>query len=469
MSFLSELFHGHLDWGNLSPPNLFKDTASSFANQPEWAKIAEIALPAVALGGVGLGALADVGVAGAAGGAAAEGGLAAADIGAGLADPTAEAIALDAAGTPAGVAAGAGAPLAGLSPSTYFGAAPVADAGGALPATSELAVGPANPFIAGGDQLPFVGPSGLTQTGAGGLPSLEGGTPGTVASADWSTAVSQPLIGGAGGAGAGGGATTGGDFAAVASAVDTAPPGLTTGITDPFNAVATATGPAPPGLTTGGATPSVLGQIGSTLKSAAPWLGAAGLGYNLFQGYQSQQALKQLQQQELDYQNKIAQAGQGALNAAQPLLATGQALELGGDIPPALQARFDQYRNAQRAQIIQGYGARGQNTDPLQNSALQQDLGAVDQNLLAMKQQLGDDMIKTANTMLSQGVSATQIAARLPMIMQQLDIQLQQLTSNSIANFAAAMSGGTMKVAGVGSGQNINLNLGGGALSPTAA
>ena len=127
MSFLTDLFKGN--WSNLgediAPQNIFKDFGSSFANQPTWAKALEIALPAVALGGVGLGALADVPLAA---GAGAEGGLAAADIGAGLADPTAEAIALDAAGTPAGAAAGTGVPLAGLSPSTYFGAAPLADA-----------------------------------------------------------------------------------------------------------------------------------------------------------------------------------------------------------------------------------------------------------------------------------------------------------------------------------------------------
>jgi hypothetical protein len=56
------------------------------------------------------------------------------------------------------------------------------------------------------------------------------------------------------------------------------------------------------------------------------------------------------------------------------------------------------------------------------------------------------------------GASATQIAAELPMMMQRLDIALQQQSGNAIANFAAAMSGGTMKVSGQGSGINLNLN-----------
>jgi hypothetical protein len=185
------------------------------------------------------------------------------------------------------------------------------------------------------------------------------------------------------------------------------------------------------------------------------------MGYNLFQGYQSQQALKALQAQETAYQNQIAGAGQQAITAAQPLIATGQSLMMGGPLPPPVQAMFDQYRNAQRASIIQGYAARNQNTNPQLNSALDQDLQAVDRNLLAMQEQVGTNMINTANTMLSQGVSATQIASRIPMMMQELSIQLQQLSGNAIANFASAMSGGTMKVAGAGTGQNINLNLGG--------
>ena len=453
MSFLSDLFHGN--FGNLgediAPSNIFKDFGSSFANQPTWAKALEIALPAVALGGVGLGAIADVGAAG----AATEGGLAAADIGAGtaaFADPTAEAIA-------AAGGAGGGVPLAGLSPSTYFGAAPLADTGAAIPGAAELTSGAANPFIAGTEAVPF-----YNDPAAGGLPGISMST-GTGPTAGWADAYAGmgSVPGAAGGAGGGGGATTGGDFAAVASAVDTAPPGLTTGITDPAQAIGGLVDRPPPGLTTGGAAGGggiggAISSIGSTLKSAAPWLGAAGLGYNLFQGYQSQQALKQLQQQETDYQNRIAQAGQAELQAAGQMLSTGNALIMGGPLPSSVKALFDQYSNSAKAQIIQGYGARNQPTDPLQNSALQQDLSAVDRNVLALQEQVGTQMVNIANQMVASGASATNIAAELPLMMQRLSIQLEQLTGNSIANFAAAMSGGTMRVAGQGTGINLNLN-----------
>jgi hypothetical protein len=140
------------------------------------------------------------------------------------------------------------------------------------------------------------------------------------------------------------------------------------------------------------------------------------------------------------------------------MLSTGNALIMGGPLPTSVKAMFDQYSSAAKAQIIQGYGARNQSTDPLQNSALQQDLSAVDRNVLALQEQVGTQMVDTANKMVASGASATNIAAELPLMMQRLNIQLEQMVGSSIANFAAAMSGGTMKVAGQGTG-GINLNL----------
>jgi hypothetical protein len=186
------------------------------------------------------------------------------------------------------------------------------------------------------------------------------------------------------------------------------------------------------------------------------------MGYNLFQGYQSQQALKALQQQETDYQNRIAAAGTTALNAAQPMIATGEALMTGGPVPAPMQAILDNYKNSQRARIIQGYAARDPTNpsaaDPTQNSALAQELNAVDNQTLALQESIGNQILTTANQMLSTGASATNIAAELPLMMQRLNIALQQESGNAIANFAAAMSGGTMKVSGQGTG-GINLNL----------
>jgi hypothetical protein len=137
----------------------------------------------------------------------------------------------------------------------------------------------------------------------------------------------------------------------------------------------------------------------------------------------------------------------------------GQALMTGtGPVPGPMQAILDQYRNMLRARVMQAYGGQNLSTDPTKNTSLMQDLNAVDSQVLTMREQLGQQIITTANSMLSTGAGAAQIAAELPMMMTKLDMQLQALMGNSIANFAAAMSGGTTRVAGVGSGINLNLN-----------
>jgi hypothetical protein len=188
-----------------------------------------------------------------------------------------------------------------------------------------------------------------------------------------------------------------------------------------------------------------------------------GLGYNLWSGYQAQQRLNELQQQEAGYASNVAATAQAEQRAATPMLQLGEAMMTGGSFSGPVQAMLKRYGDQQRAAIIQGYAARnpGNNAaaNPEMNSALQQDLANVDTNVLIMQEQIGSQFVNTANTLLAQGVSATEIAARLPMMMQELSIQLGQLTSNSMANFAAAMSGGTMRVAGQGTG-GVNLNIG---------
>src|SRR5215469_14841636 len=461
MSFLSELFHGNVDWGNLAPQNLFKDTVSSFENQPEWAKIAEIALPAVALGGVGLGALADVGGVAAAGGlGAAEGAAAGAPL-----DILAGGAAAGTAGETAG-AIGAGG-LSALTPAdvnfldpTLFGEA---SAPGAVP-----------PMV-GDAAVPFTDPISMgaqVQVGAPG-----GFAGGGVSPADWASAASQSLIPGGGGGGGGG------DFAAIQSAVDPGVSGLTGGTAQaPDLGYAVYSGGNPIGVQ--GAAPfapteapapqgfvenltssfnAFPGQLGKALGNPLTDLGIAGLGAGIYSGYQSQQQLKALQQQEADYQNRIASAGQASLRAAGPMMAAGQALTLGtGPVPAPMQAILDNFRNAERARVLQSYSGQGVPADPTKNTALAQDLNAVDNQMLALREKLGEQILTTANTMLASGASATEIAARLPIMMQELDMKLQQMTGNAIANFAAAMSGGTMRVAGQGTGQNLNINFTGG-------
>lgn len=214
--------------------------------------------------------------------------------------------------------------------------------------------------------------------------------------------------------------------------------------------------------------PSTLGAAtGKALTSPASLLGAGGLAYNLYQGYQQKQQLNALNQQEAQNAATIAQNASTAQQAAGPALSQGQLLTqylTSGTLPQALQSQVDQQVAATKAQIIQGYGARGMSTNPQQNSALAQDLANVDAqkettmgSLQENLAQAGQQMITTATNLLNSGTSATNIAANIPIMMQNLDIQLSKLTSQSIASFAAALNGGNRT--GTGTGQ-VTLNVG---------
>src|SRR5208282_4329334 len=120
---------------------------------------------------------------------------------------------------------------------------------------------------------------------------------------------------------------------------------------------------------------------GKGLANPLTDIGIAGLGYNLYQGYQNQQAQKAITGQI----NKTA-AEQAATSAAdtasaQPLINSGEMLTTylaTGTLPPAFQQQVTQQVQAAKAQIIQGYATRGQSTNPSDNSALAQDLANVD-------------------------------------------------------------------------------------------
>jgi hypothetical protein len=204
------------------------------------------------------------------------------------------------------------------------------------------------------------------------------------------------------------------------------------------------------GLTGGAVSPqtmSIAGQVG------LPALGIAGLGYNLYSGLQTQKNLNALAQTEqANAQSQLAAANQ-AQAAAAPELNWGQALQqylVNGTLPPAFQQQIAQIIAQQKAMVIQGYASRGQNTDPNQNSALAQDLAAVDANSLSLQTQVeqtlataGGQMVQQANQLISTGVNATQMASQLPIQVAELNNQLAQQMGTSIANFAAALNGNT--------------------------
>lgn len=200
---------------------------------------------------------------------------------------------------------------------------------------------------------------------------------------------------------------------------------------------------------------STLAPVTGALKTAAPILGAAGLGYNLYTGYEEKQALQNLTNTENAEAATAAQTAATANAAATPELNWGQTLQqylTTNTLPPQYMSAITQQVQATKAGIIQGYASRGMSTDPNQNSALQQDLANVDAQAITLQTNLeeslstaGNQMVQTANSLLAQGLSATEISAQLPIAMQQLNIQLANQTSTAISSFAAAMNGNQIK------------------------
>jgi hypothetical protein len=201
----------------------------------------------------------------------------------------------------------------------------------------------------------------------------------------------------------------------------------------------------------GGST-GILSSIGAGLKTAAPFVGAAGLAGSLYEGYEQKQQINATNKTEQAAAAQAAQTQAIATQTAAPLINQGQTLMsylTSGTLPPQFQTQVDQTIASQKAGIIQGYAARGMSTNPQQNSQLQQDLAAVDNSRNTLMTQLesqlataGQNMVSTANQMLATGLSATQLEAQIPIQISKLNLELNQSMMQSISNFAAAMNGG---------------------------
>jgi len=203
-------------------------------------------------------------------------------------------------------------------------------------------------------------------------------------------------------------------------------------------------------------------SIGGGLKTAAPFIGAAGLAANLYSGYEQKQALNSLNAQETAKATQESQTAATENAAAAPLLNNGQTLMTylqTNTLPPQFQASVDQQIASAKAKITQGYASRGMPSDPTKNSALAQDLNNVDQQALTLKagletqlQTAGTQMVQTANQLLSSGIAATQLSAELPIQMANLNNALNAQMATAISSFAAALNGS-------GKANSVTLNL----------
>lgn len=252
-----------------------------------------------------------------------------------------------------------------------------------------------------------------------------------------------PSSGGVGAAAPVGGGTSftdlsGGAPFGAASGIDTGASGgpTTGGVTTPstqltpqqLGAPAAGASPAPPAAG-GGGDKSILDSLGIKSPLGAA-IGAAGLGYSVLQGQKAPAYSAQLQQQA----SQLNAQGQQLLSYLQS-----------GTLPEGLKASLTQATSAAKAKVISNFAAQGLNTDPSQNSALAQELAAIDQQALISTAQIGQQLMTS-------GIAESGLSSDLYKTLANIDQTQTANIGKAISNFAASMSGG---------GGGINLKLAG--------
>ena len=296
----------------------------------------------------------------------------------------------------------------------------------------------------------FVGPTQLTASNA---PS-------------GSNVVASPSATPAGGGGGGGG--TGGIISVPGTADQSIDLSSLTNTYAPGGPAAGGASPAQPKANTSGAG----GFDWSKLLSPQALVGAAGLGYAAYQQNRQTAGIPSTGTSAANVTGAadlLKSQGANTTSLGQSQYTSGSALQdylTTGTLPAAYQAQVDQAVASQKASIVSQFASRGQdvsrNADgTYRDSNLQAEINNADQNGLILKSQLksqlntaGTNMVNTANTLLQNGASDTQMSAQLYEELINLDQSLSKNVGSAISNFASSLAGGggtTIRIGGTSS------------------
>lgn len=367
-------------------------------------------------------------------------------------------------GAPAGGYADKGGGGDGGGGATLFdaGGAGVGGSAGGLPVGSggDASVGGGGGALGGGIDL---GESVSHDIGAG---DGSGGGGGGVAagSGDWMSNISQ-------GSGIGGSVAPAGGVSASADGITPlqAPIGSAAG--PGAGAIASAAGPSASSGNSADATSS-WGDMFKIKNPAQTALGAAGLGWNIYQGQQTsanQQAMINLASQQMA-QNKALQ-DKGVLQSdknvanADALSAEGKGLReylATGQLPAQYTSQIDQAINDAKQTAISNAAKNGQPTDPTKNTALAQSLAQIDNQRAGMTSQIAERLFgsglslaqigtganqQTATSLLGAGQSAAGLSGQLYSTLTNLDQKQSEATAKAIAALAQSLNNGSTKAA----------------------
>jgi hypothetical protein len=335
------------------------------------------------------------------------------------------------AGTDLGALAGAGGATAAGTAADFL----------AAPAASGFNAGALTPGISAAD---LAAPAGAPGGGAGVLGAVPGIQPsgvGGVSVFDTGTSAVPGV------SPTGTPAPVSGNIApAGASAVGSAAPSSVVGTPD-----ATATVPGATGATSVGGAPlnaapsSSISQLlnpqtweNSIVKSLTSnplgiGLGAAGLGYSIYNQSQNTKNVQNLENQaatEAANANQLTQQG----NQLTSYLTSGT-------LPPGYQVQVTQAINSAIANAKSNAAQQGLSTDPTQNTALAATIAQIQDQQPILQEQLAAQLASTGGNLLSTGASVAGISGNLYSSLVQNDTTQAANTGKAIAALAAALGG----------------------------
>lgn len=194
------------------------------------------------------------------------------------------------------------------------------------------------------------------------------------------------------------------------------------------------------GMGAGGASQSsgILNSLGignGNMGSAA--VGAAGLLNNLITGNKAPPQSANL--------NANATAAQAT--AAQQTSA-GQALQqwqTTGTLPASYESQVQRAAQDAKTRAISNAAAQGLPTDPTQNTALAQQLNAIDAAIPGQREAIASQLAQSGQQMINAGLQATGISSNVYQSLANLENSQNQQRGQAIANFASALNGGANK------------------------
>jgi len=172
--------------------------------------------------------------------------------------------------------------------------------------------------------------------------------------------------------------------------------------------------------------------------NAGAIISGIGLGNALINGRQSP-----------PYSPQLNQTAAAASATADQQTSAGQALQqwqTTGTLPASYESQVQRAAQDAKTRAISNAAAQGLPTDPTKNTALAQQLNAIDAAIPGQREAIATQLAQSGQQMINAGLQATGITSGVYQNLATLQNQKDQATGQAIANFATALNGGNKGV-----------------------